>query len=169
MGIRFNNISMEADDIFKVLSDLNIAYKKQEHKAIFCEKDGLDVVITLSGIGVKNLFLKDKDNNYALVSMYKHQKADLKTIAGILGFGRLSFCSPDELKTFLNITPGSVTPLCLMFDTEKKVKVLFDKAFEGQNVVIHPLRNTASISISFYDLTRFVEHFNHSWMTGVFY
>ena len=75
MGIRFNNISMEADDIFKVLSDLNIAYKKQEHKAIFCEKDGLDVVITLSGIGVKNLFLKDKDNFHKIQpSLFVHQK-----------------------------------------------------------------------------------------------
>ena len=51
-----------------------------------------------------------------------------------------------ELMQYLNITPGSVTPLCIMFDTEKKVKVLYDQNFEGKKVIIHPLRNTASIS-----------------------
>ena len=64
---------------------------------------------------------------------------------------------------YLAITPGSVTPLCIQADKENKVKVLFDKNFEGQKVIVHPLRNTASISIAFKDLCRFVEHFNHSW------
>lgn len=152
--------------IFQVLKDLNIPYEMQEHKAIFSEEDSKDVVITLKGCDVKNLFVKDKNKNYGLVSMDLHKRADLKKIASQFGFGRLSFCNPDELKQFLNITPGSVTPLCIMFDTEKKVKVLFDKNFEGQNVIIHPLRNTASVSLSFEDLKRFVEHFGHDWMIG---
>ena len=92
-----------------------------------------------------------------------HKRADLKKIAEQFGFGRLSFCNPDELMHYLNITPGSVTPLCIMFDTEKKVKVLFDKNFEGKKVIIHPLRNTASISLTFEDLKRFTEHFGHTW------
>lgn len=67
------------------------------------------------------------------------------------------------------ITPGSVSPLCLMFDANCAVKVLYDQSFEGQNVVIHPLRNTASISIKFDDLKRFTEHFGHKWTTGDVY
>ena len=98
-----------------------------------------------------------------------HKRADLKKIAEQFGFGRLSFCNPDELKQYLNITPGSVTPLCIMFDTEKKVKVLYDQNFEGKKVIIHPLRNTASISISFEDLKRFTEHFGHTWKLGDVY
>ncbi len=56
-------------------------------------------------------------------------------------------------------------------DRHKKdtVKVLYDQSFEGQNVVIHPLRNTASISIKFDDLKRFTEHFGHKWTTGDVY
>ena len=50
----------EIVDIFKVLSELNIPYEKQEHKAIFSEEDSKDVVITLEGTDVKNLFVKDK-------------------------------------------------------------------------------------------------------------
>ena len=117
----------------------------------------------MPGIDVKNLFVKDKHNNYGLVSMDLHKRADLKKIAKEFGYDRLSFCNPDELMQYLAITPGSVTPLCIQADKENKVKVLFDENFEGQKVIVHPLRNTASISIEFKDLCRFVEHFNHSW------
>ena len=159
----------ETVDIFQVLKDLDIPYEKQEHKAIFSEEDSKDVVITLEGTDVKNLFVKDKNKNYGLVSMDLHKRADLKKIAEQFGFGRLSFCNPDELMQYLNITPGSVTPLCIMFDTERKVKILYDQNFEGKKVIIHPLRNTASISISFEDLKRFTEHFSHTWQLGDIY
>lgn len=160
---------MNQIDIFKILEALEIPFTLQEHPAIFSEKDSESVEIFLEGIDVKNLFVKDKEKNYALVSMDLHKRADLKKIAAELGFGRLSFCSPDELMHFLNIAPGSVSPLCILFDTEKKVKVLFDKNFQNQKVIIHPLRNTASISLDFNDLLKFVNHYGHDFLFGDFY
>lgn len=157
------------EHIFEVLDSLDISYDMQEHKAIFSEEDSKDVVITLKGADVKNLFVKDKNGNYGLVSLNLHKRADLKKIAVRFGFGRLSFCNPDELMQYLNITPGSVTPLCIMFDTECKVKVMFDENFEGKNVIVHPLRNTASVSISFEDLKKFTEHFSHSFILADVY
>lgn len=157
------------EEILQILTELNIPFEIQEHKAIFSEKDCNDVVISLEGIEVKNLFLKDKNQNYALVSMALHKKADLKKIAAAFGYGRLSFCNSDELMKYLNITPGSVTPLCIMFDRERAVKVLFDKNFEGKKVIVHPLRNTASVSISFDDLKRFTEHFAHEYLVADVY
>ncbi|MBQ3618540.1 MAG: hypothetical protein II939_10340 [Bacteroidales bacterium] len=58
--------------IFKTLDSLNIPYEIQEHKAIFSEEDAKDVAITLEGIDVKNLFVKDKNHNYGLVSFTEH-------------------------------------------------------------------------------------------------
>ena len=157
------------EQIFQILNDLNIPYELQEHKAIFSEEDSKDVVITLEGTDVKNLFVKDKNNNYGLVSLDLHKRADLKKIAEAFGYGRLSFCNPDELMKYLNITPGSVTPLCIMFDTLRSVKVLFDENFEGKKVIIHPLRNTASVSITFDDLKRFVEYYGHTYQLADVY
>ena len=90
------------EQIFQILTDLNIPYELQEHKAIFSEEDSKDVVIALEGTDVKNLFEKDKNNNYGLVSMDLHKRADLKKIAAAFGYGRLSFCNPDELMKYLN-------------------------------------------------------------------
>lgn len=157
------------EPILQTLKDLNIPFELQEHKAIFSEKDSEDVVITLPGIEVKNLFVKDKHNNYGLVSMNLHKRADLKKIAAEFGYERLSFCKPDELMQYLAITPGSVTPLCIKADTDCKVKVLFDQNFVGQKVIVHPLRNTASVSITFEDLCSFVETFGHQWKLGDVY
>ena len=70
-----------------------------------------------------------------------HKRADLKKIAEVFGYDRLSFCNPDELKTYLNITPGPVTPLCIMFDTQRSVKVLFDENFEGKKVIVNSLKS----------------------------
>lgn len=155
--------------IFDILGELEISFEKQEHRAIFSEKDCEGVEILLEGIDVKNLFVKDKKGNYGLVSMDLHKRADLKKIEKIFGFGRLSFCNEEELKVFLNITPGSVTPLCIMADTQKKVKVLFDENFEGKKVIVHPLRNTASISIDFEDLKKFTKHFEHDFTVADVY
>ena len=157
------------EHILQILTNLNIPFEMQEHKAIFSEEDSMDVEILLEGMDVKNLFVKDKNHNYGLVSMALHERADLKKIAAAFGYGRLSFCNPDELMKYLNITPGSVTPLCIMFDKECAVKVLFDRNFEGKKVIVHPLRNTASVSISFEDLKRFTEHFNHDYITADVY
>lgn len=48
------------EPIFETLDSLNIAYELHEHKAIFSEKDSKDVEITLPGVDVKNLFVKEK-------------------------------------------------------------------------------------------------------------
>ena len=64
-------------DIFQVLRDLDIPYELQEHKAIFSEEDSKDVVISLEGTDVKNLFVKDKNKNYGLVSMDLHKRAKM--------------------------------------------------------------------------------------------
>lgn len=157
------------EKILQTLTDLNIPFELQEHKAIFSEKDSEDVEITLPGIEVKNLFVKDKHHNYGLVSMDLHKRADLKKIASLFAYDRLSFCNPDELMKYLAITPGSVTPLCVQADLEHKVKVIFDKNFEGQKVIVHPLRNTASVSMEFSDLCRFVEWTGHGWTSGDVY
>ena len=92
----------QMEQIFQILNDLNIPYELQEHKAIFSEEDSKDVVITLEGTDVKNLFVKDKNNNYGLVSLDLHKRADLKKIAAAFGYSRLSFCNPDELMKYLN-------------------------------------------------------------------
>ena len=76
---------MAEENILKVLKDLHISYEIQEHIPLFSEKDAQNVEITLQGIDVKNLFVKDKKGHYGLVSMDLHKRADLTKIAEASG------------------------------------------------------------------------------------
>ena len=54
---------------------------------------------------------------------------DLKQFKKTYGTKTLSFASPDELMSFLKLTPGSVTPLGILSDEQSLVKVFLDKEF----------------------------------------
>lgn len=162
-------------DIFEILIQIGIYYELQLHKPIFSEADSADVKINLKGQIVKNLFVRDKHGTYILVTLPLHKRADLKQIAKIFGTTRLFFCDAAELNDYLHITPGSVTPLCIMYDKLNKIHFLIDEDLRGKsecnsgdgftcgNILVHPLRNDATVSIAFDDLIKFTEYFNHTY------
>ena len=166
-------------DIFEILIEIGIYYELQLHPPIFCEKDAEKAHISLVGTTVKNLFVRDKHGHFALVTLPLEKRLDLKQVAQILGTTRLYFCSAQELADYLHITPGSVSPLCIMFDKLNKVDFLIDESLRTPSqeeirlknngagncgtIIMHPLRNDASIAISFDDLIKFTQHFNHTY------
>jgi len=90
------------------------------------------------------------------------KRADLRAVADQIGDGKLSFASPERLKTHLGLTPGSVSPFGLINDTERRVKVVLDQDLMAHDVInAHPLTNEATTSIASADLVRFVEATGH--------
>jgi len=77
---------------------------------------------SIDGAHSKNLFLKDKKNNFFLVSFIEDIIADLKKASVPLNSKKLSFANEDYLMNILGIKPGSVSPFGLLNDKEKKVK-----------------------------------------------
>ena len=93
------------------LSELAIPFASHEHVAVFtvAESDGVNAAI--SGAHTKNLFLKDKDGAYWLVTVPSAARVDLKALPGAIGCKRVSFGKADDMDRLLGIVPGSVTPL----------------------------------------------------------
>ena len=76
-----------------------------------------------------------------------------KELSGQLGCARLSFAEPEYMEKYLDITPGSVSILGLMNDTENAVQLLVDKdVFDGEYVGCHPCINTTSLKIKKTDM-----------------
>ena len=48
-----------------------------------------------------------------------------------------------------------------MNDTENRVTVVLDKELQGKKILVHPNRNTATISIQYEDLIKFIESEHH--------
>ena len=153
-------------DILEVLDNLGIEYEKLEHKAVFTVDEAKTIEGQLSGTGCKNLFLKDKKKNYYLVVMMEDKRADLKALGKMLGTSNFRFCSEEILMELLGLTRGSCTPFGIINDNENKVTVILDKEFaDKEKLLFHPNRNTATVSISYNDLIRFIESENHKFIT----
>lgn len=110
----------------------------------------------------KNLFIRDdKKRSYYLITVMGSKRVDLKAFRAEHGTKPLSFASEEDLKKYLGLTPGSVTPIGLLDDTECKVKFFLDSEFlEGNGIIgVHPDINTATMWLKTEDLIALIrEH-----------
>ena len=152
-------------DLYKVLDDLNITYEELEHNAVFTIEEALkeNIPKRIDGIECKNLFCKNK-NHYYLIFIEASKRADLKALAKFVGESHLSFASPTELKSILNLDLGSVTPLGIINDNNNQVKLLIDQELANKKVLVHPNINTKTMSIKYEDLIKFIEYTNHDYI-----
>ena len=146
----------------EILQQLNIEYDSVEHEAVYTVREMEEKMPKISGIGCKNLFLKTQKKEYYLFTLPKDKSIDLKTMAKKLGVTNFHFASCKSLEEILEIIPGSVTPLAIINDKENKVTVVLDQELKNKKILVHPNRNTATISIEYKDLIKFIEHFHHS-------
>ncbi len=86
-----------------------------------------------------------------------------KDLSKQLGVARLSFADPADMENYLDITPGSVSVLGLMNDTENAVQLVLDKPIaESTRIGCHPCINTSTLAVSTQDiLTKFLPAVHH--------
>ena len=78
----------------------------------------------------------------------------------------LSFASPEDLSVIMGLTPGSVTPLGILNDSERRVHFYLDAEFAGNKIGVHPNDNTATVWMQAEDLLRLIqEHGNEAEFT----
>lgn len=76
-----------------------------------------------------------------------------KYLSAQIGSSRLSFASGEQMEELLNVSPGSLTVLSLMFDKERRVKLLIEESLLlEENFACHPCVNTATVKFSVKDL-----------------
>lgn len=145
-------------DLFGILENLQIVYQRFDHPAVFTCDEAARLCPKMPGISNKNLFLRDKKKNYILVILPASKQLNLKNLEAQLQMKGLSFAQEDRLKEMLGVTKGSVTPLGLIHDHEKKIRVFIDAAVWNQEWVhFHPLINTATIAMRRVDFQRFLD------------
>jgi Ala-tRNA(Pro) deacylase len=150
-------------ELFAFLAELGIAVSTRRHPALFTVADSQALRGEIAGGHTKNLFLKDKKDNFFLVSVGEEAVVDLKQIHHAIGAaGRVSFGKPEMLMELLGVVPGAVTVFGLINDTAGRVKVVLDQDLMGHAVInAHPLTNEATTSIAAADLIKFVEATGH--------
>lgn len=132
------------------LREQDVAFEYDEHDAVFTTAQAAQLSRQLPGSACKNLFLRNKKKSaYFLLVAPADKKTDISALSELLGEGRLSFGSEADMSELLGVTPGSVTPLALLNDTGERVRFLMDADLHSaSHIVVHPLVNTASLSLA---------------------
>ncbi len=154
---------MNKNEIYEYLKRKKIYYEITEHQAVYNMKDIEKISIPYKEGDAKNLFLcDDKKENYFLITVKGSKKVDLKKFRKNNNARPLSFASEEELKSILNLTKGSVTPLGTLNDKEHKTKVYIDEELLMPNNIIgiHPNDNTATIWLKTTDLINILNNNN---------
>ncbi len=138
-----------------LLDRLGISVLHALHPPVFTVEEAAVQPHGLPGAETKNLLLKDAKGGLFLVTLRADRRADLKALPALLGARRFSFASAETLLSALGVTPGAVTPLAMVNDTDHAVSFALDRSLaEAERIVCHPLVNTESVSIATADLMR---------------
>jgi len=146
---------MNKEDLLNYLSKKNFEYILFVHPPLYTVEDSKKMRGKIDGAHSKNLFLKNKKNQFFLFSCEESTSVNLKNLGKSLNIGNISFAKEEHLLEILGVTPGSVTPFGLLNDKKKQVKFFLDKKILiHKKVNFHPLENTSTITI---DVKKFVD------------
>jgi Ala-tRNA(Pro) deacylase len=152
------NLNPAEAKVLEVLDELGIGYTRREHPPVFTVEQAEKQWTDVQGAHCKNLFLRNKKGNrHYLVILLSRKQADLRGLNEKLNEDRLSFASPERLRQYLGLEPGSVSPFGLINDHRKEVIVIVDQDLKNEDRVnFHPNVNTATVGISAADFEKFL-------------
>ena len=150
---------MSKEDVYLKLKELNVKYLKIDHIPIYTIEEANNLDIENKEYIAKNLFLRDdKKRNYYLFVIKNDKKIDLNDLKNKINSQRLSFASEEDLEKYLKLKKGSVTPLGILNDDKKIVKVIIDEDILKDEIIgIHPNDNSATIFMKVKDLIKLIE------------
>jgi Ala-tRNA(Pro) deacylase len=148
----------EEQPVLARLEQLQIPFDRYEHPPIATGDEGMEHWAGIDAAHCKNLFLRNqKGTRHYLVILPVTKRADLRMVADQIGDGKLSFASAERLKTYLGVTPGSVSPFGLIHDQEHHVRVFLDRELKSaERISFHPNINTRTLVLRFADFEKFL-------------
>ena len=137
--------------VYDLLDKLGVEYQRVDHEAAMTMEACEEIDRTLGdGTAIcKNLFLCNRqETDFYLLLMPGDKPFKTKDLSKQINSARLSFADESYMEEFLDITPGSVSIMGLMNDTDNHVQLLMDKeVLEGETLGCHPCINTSSLKL----------------------
>jgi len=150
-------------DIYRFFDAHGIAYDRHDHPAVFTCEEADRLVPPLPAAKTKNIFLCDrKGQRHFLVVVGYEKRVDLRALSERLDVRKLRLASPQRLKKYLGLDPGSVTLLGVLNDPNGAVEVIVDEdLWAAETFQCHPLVNTSTVVISRGDIQRIMDITGH--------
>lgn len=150
--------------VLERLAQMNIAVRTIDHEPAATIEQCAALEERIGAMICKNYFLTTKNHSvHCLCVTRPNARFRTADISRQAGTSRLSFADGEELYRLLRTRPGSVSPMGLMFDEEKNVRLLVDAALKDQaELAFHPCDNTQTLAMSSRDfLNRFLAAVGH--------
>ncbi len=135
---------------YDFLDSLHIPFMRVDHEPAMTMEACMDVDVALGAEMCKNLLLCNRQcTNFYLLMMPGDKPFKTKELSAQIGSSRLSFASGEYMEELLDITPGSLSVLGLMNDSDMRVQLLIDRdLLSAEYVCFHPCINTSSLRIT---------------------
>lgn len=166
-----NEIRSEAElAVYDFLDQAGADYTTLTHPAAFTMEECEAVRKSIGAPVFKNLFLTNRQQtDFYLLMIPADKPFKTKYLSSQLGCARLSFASAEKMEELLHIHPGAVSPMGLIHDKERKVRLIIDEDLRNSaEYACHPCVNTASVSMSLSTLLdKIIPKTGHSytWVT----
>lgn len=150
---------MNKTEIYQYLTENNIWHEITQHEAVYNMEELKAVELPYPEWDAKNLFVRDdKKRNYYLITVKGEKRVDLKEFRKQNGLRNLSFASEADLMEYMQLTPGSVSPLGLLNNPEHRVQFYLDAELAGNKIGVHPNDNTATVWMETDDLIKLIQN-----------
>lgn len=152
--------------VYAALDALGIAYRRVDHGPAMTIADCQAVDAVLGVAMCKNLFLCNAQKTaFYLLLMPGDKPFRTKDLSKQINSARLSFADADHMREYLHISPGAVSVMGLLFDTEQRVRLLIDSDLMKEEFLgCHPCENTSSLRIPMRDILEvFLPHTGHAY------
>ena len=135
--------------VYDLLDRLDMEYYRTDHEPATTMEVCNDIDKILDTLICKNLFLCNRQKTQFYLLMIPGDKVfKTKDLSKQINSARLSFADEEYMEKYLDITPGSVSIMGLMNDTDNHVQLLIDKeVLEGNALGCHPCINTSSLKL----------------------
>ena len=138
------------EQVLEGLKAMGISYDLISHPPAHTMQDCEGPERALGGVMPKNLFLVPKNRKVFWLCVTRPD-AVFKTsdVSKQVGSARLSFAPEEDLMRLLKTRPGAISPMGLMFEEAKEVRLIMDETLrEEKRLIFHPCVNTFSLAIS---------------------
>ena len=150
---------------YEHLEKLGIEYYRADHEEAATIEACHEVEKVLESKICKNLLLCNRQcTDFYLLLIPGDKPFKTKDLSKQIGTARLSFASGEKMEELLNITPGSLSVMGLIFDESNRVRLLIDKPLlDDEYLCCHPCINTSTLKIRTEDvINKFIPSTGHT-------
>ena len=149
---------MNKNKLLDLFRQQSISFDIYEHAALYTVEESTKIMGNIGGAHTKNLFLKNKKNQFFLISCLQTTRIDLKKLQKKINIGNISFAKDKYLRSLLGVEPGAVNPFGLLNDVNNKINFFLDnKITYFEKVNFHPLVNTSTVTLNTNDFIKFMK------------